>query len=240
MRDAIALPWSRWPRVLQRSAAGVAVALFLALLYLVIVGVPQPIPPANSLFAPVSVQTALTNSRPELSSFDFSSRPVFALKRLPAISPVIADVPVAVTDETAAEEAVGNIEGVTLLGIFGSGEVAGVIIRLDTSGRQRLLIGESVEGWTLRSLESRRAILQAASGQQAILEMAFATDQELLPAAEPTSRFPSVVSDSQQDNASTVVLEKGFEVTAEEQSKPRGITFENIYGGPVTGVEGKK
>ncbi len=241
MLNTIALRWGRWPKVLQRSVAGLAVMLLLTLSYLMTAGVPQPLPPANALFAPVSAQTALVGSRPELSSFDFSVRPVFALKRMPAVPPVIDDGQDVSTDEIAVEEAVvSSIEGVALLGIFGSGEVAGVIIRLDESGRQRLLIGESVEGWTLRSLESRRAILQAASGQQAILEMAFATDQELLHAAEPTSRSQSARSDSQQNNATTLVLEKASEVTAEEQSTPRRITFENYYGGPPTGVEGKK
>ena len=52
-----------------------------------------------------------------------------------------------------------------------------MIIRLDNGERQRLPVGETVKGWTLQSLESRRAMLSAATGQQAVLEMAFATDQ---------------------------------------------------------------
>jgi len=39
------------------------------------------------------------------------------------------------------DEIVGSIDGVSLLGIFGSGEVAGVIIRLDNGERQRLPVG---------------------------------------------------------------------------------------------------
>ena len=244
MFDSVAPRWARWPRVLQRSAVGVAATLFLALCYLVIAGVPQPIPPANSLFAPVSVQTALTDSRPELSSFDFSARPVFAMKRLPAVPPVIADVPVASADEIAAEEAVGNIEGVTLLGIFGSGEVAGVIIRLDKGGRQRLLMGESVEGWTLVSLVARRAMLQAGTGQQAVLEMAFATDQEELSSVEPISSPQSAPPSSQRDNTISPESEEALEAATEAQPRPRRITFqsiyENKYGGPTKDAEGKK
>jgi hypothetical protein len=230
--------------VLQRSAAGVAAVLVLALLYLVIAGVPQPTPPANSLFAPVSVQAVLTDSRPELSSFDFSARPVFALKRLPAVPPVIADVPEAGADEVAAEEAVGNIEGVTLVGIFGSGEVAGVIIRLDKGERQRLLMGESVEGWTLVSLGARRAMLEAGSGQQAVLEMAFATDQEQLPSVEPVSSSQSARSDAQRRNATSKVTEEASEAATEKQSKPRRMSFQGMYddryGSPSKGAEGQK
>ena len=61
------------------------------------------------------------------------------------------------------DEVVAGIDGVSLLGIFGSGEVAGVIIRLDNGERQRLPVGEAVKGWTLQSLESRRAMLSAAT-----------------------------------------------------------------------------
>ena len=63
-------------------------------------------------------------------------------------------------DEPSVIEVVEGIDGVSLLGIFGSGEVAGVIIRLDNGERQRLPVGESVKGWTLQSLESRRAMLR--------------------------------------------------------------------------------
>ncbi len=61
---------------------------------------------------------------------------------------------------SSLDEVVEGIDGVALLGIFGSGEVAGVIIRLDNGERQRLPVGESVKGWTLQSLESRRAMLR--------------------------------------------------------------------------------
>ena len=40
---------------------------------------------------------------------------------------------------------VESIDGINLLGIFGSGEVAGAIIRLDNGERQRLLVGESIK-----------------------------------------------------------------------------------------------
>ena len=92
--------------------------------------------------------------------------------------PVAEDEQYTSVDELPLDEVAVGIEGVSLLGIFGSGEVAGVIIRLDNGERQRLPVGESVKGWTLHSLGSRRAMLQADTGQRAVLEMAFATEKQ--------------------------------------------------------------
>jgi hypothetical protein len=83
MLDATVLRWGSLPSLLQRSLAALAMVLFLALVYFVLAGTPHPMAPASSLFAPVSVQTVLADSRPVLSSADFSLRPVFAIKRVP-------------------------------------------------------------------------------------------------------------------------------------------------------------
>ena len=83
MLDATVLRWGSLPSLLQRSLAALAMVLFLALVYFVLAGTPHPMAPASSLFAPVSVQTVLADSRPALSSADFSLRPVFAIKRVP-------------------------------------------------------------------------------------------------------------------------------------------------------------
>ena len=230
MSNAIAQTWRRWPLLLQRSAAGLMAAILLALLYLLLAGSPQPISPARSLFAPVSVEQALLASRPELSSFDFIFRPVFAMKRVPPLLPVVDDEPDASVDEPIVDQVVEGIDGVSLLGIFGSGEVAGVIIRLDNGERKRLPVGESVKGWTLRSLESRRAMLSAATGQQAVLEMAFATDQTPVdiasdvtttasPKAAASSSYVAEGQPAQQDGAADVT-----------ESAPESITFERMYG----------
>ena len=224
MIKAAVTTWRRWPWLLQRSAAGLVAVTLVALLYLTLAGNPQPISPAQSLFAPVSVEQALLASRPELSSFDFVFRPVFALKRVPPAPPVVEDEQAASENELPIDEVVGSIDGVRLLGIFGSGEVAGVIIRLDNGERQRLPVGETIKGWTLRSLESRRAMLSAANGQQAVLEMAFATDQtpvDIAAGATVTAASSANVAEgqpSQQDGAADVA-----------ESVPERITFENMY-----------
>ena len=229
MPDASFLRWRQWPSNLQRSAAGCLVVLLLALVYVLLAGPPQPIAPASSLFAPVSVESVLANSRPALSSADFSLRPVFAIKRVPPPPPQpVSDELKELNVETAvSDEVASSIDGVRLLGIFGSGEVAGAIIRLDNGERQRLPVEESVKGWTLKSLEPRGALFEAATGQRALLRMAFSTDQSV----EETSPSPAVpplestVSEQPVDPASGAA-------TLEAEAPPRAMTFRDIYGGP--------
>ena len=219
--------WRRSPRLLQRSVAGLMAVVLLAVLSLLLAKSPQPISPAQSLFAPVSVEQALLASRPGLSSFDFISRPVFAIKRLPAVMPVVATEQDTSIDELPVDGVAEGIDGVSLLGIFGSGEVAGVIIRLDNGERKRLPVGESVKGWTLQSLGTRRAMLQAATGQRAVLEMAFATDQA------PADVMTVEVSKAAASSTSAAEAEPSQQdsPTDAADSVPERITFESIYGG---------
>ena len=81
MLDASFLRWRRG-QATAAIAAGLMV-LFLALALSFAGRTPQPIAPANSLFAPVSVSRACWRFRPVLSSADFSLRPLFAIKRVP-------------------------------------------------------------------------------------------------------------------------------------------------------------
>jgi hypothetical protein len=105
-----------------------------------------------------------------------------------------------------------------------------VIIRLDNGERQRLVVGESIKGWTLGSIESRRALLQAATGEEARLEMAYATDQSILATeveAEPGSAIPQATA------ADGALSQNNDEATqkAEPTRPPMRMSFENIYGG---------
>jgi hypothetical protein len=232
MLDATVLRWSRLPSLLQRSIAGLVMVLFLALVYLVLAGTPHPMAPASSLFAPVSVQTVLANSRPVLSSADFSLRPLFAVKRVPPPPQQLGEEAEKVSAEVAPnDEIVGSIDGMSLLGIFGSREVAGVIIRLDNGERQRLPVGESVKGWTLRSLEPRGALLEAATGQRALLQMAFSTDQSAealpAPAIPPTQNAASEQPVGSSPDSADV----------DEEAPPKTLTFGDVYRGRFTPKE---
>lgn len=238
MLDTRFLRWKQWPNLLQRSAVGCLSVLLLALVYVLLAGPPQPIAPASSLFAPVSVESVLADSRPALSSADFSRRPVFAIKRAPPPPPQAA------SDESEedsveappSDEVASSIDGVRLVGIFGSGEVAGAIIRRDNGERQRLPVGESVKGWALQSLEPRGALFKAATGQQARLKMAFSADQSveeaLPPPAVPLTQ--SVVSEQPVGSLA--------DSAAVDAEAPRGYaTFGDMYRGRMAPKEsGKK
>ncbi len=232
MLDATVLRWGRLPSLLQRSLAALAMVLFLALAYFVLAGTPHPMAPASSLFAPVSVQTVLADSRPALSSADFSLRPVFAIKRVPPLPQQMGEEAEKASAEVApSDEIVGSIDGISLLGIFGSQEVAGAIVRLDNGERQRLPVGESVKGWTLRSLEPRGALFEAATGQRALLRMAFSTDQsaEALPApAVPPAQ--SAASEQPVGSSSDYAA-------MDAEAPPKTMTFGDIYSGRRTANE---
>ena len=232
MLDATALRWGSLPSLVQRSLAALAMVLFLALVYFVLAGTPHPMAPASSLFAPVSVQTVLADSRPALSSADFSLRPVFAIKRVPPSPQQMGEEAEKTSAEVAPnDEIVGSIDGISLLGIFGSQEVAGAIVRLDNGERQRLPVGASVKGWTLRSLEPRGALFEAATGQRALLQMAFSTDQsaEAYPApAVPPAQ--SAVSEQPVGSPSD-------SAAMDAEAPPKTMTFGDVYRGRRTANE---
>ncbi len=99
-------------------------------------------------------------SRPELSSLILVFAPFLRSSECHPHRRAVDDEARSSVEASPSDEVVAGIDGVALLGIFGSGEVAGVIIRLDNGERQRLPVGEAVKGWTLQSLEPRRAMLR--------------------------------------------------------------------------------
>ena len=229
MLDATVLRWGSLPSLLQRSLAALAMVLFLALVYFVLAGTPHPMAPASSLFAPVSVQTVLADSRPALSSADFSLRPVFAIKRVPPAPQQVSEETEKASDEVAPnDEIVGSIDGIDLLGIFDSREVAGVIVRLDNGERQRLPIGESVKGWTVRSLEPRGALFEATTGQRALLQMAFSTDQSA--EAVPAPAVPPAQSAASEQPVGS----SSDSAALNAEAPPETMTFGDIYRGRRT------
>jgi len=64
-------------------------------------------------------------------------------------------------DEKVAESEIeepGDLSGFKLVGVFGTGESAGVIA-LVKDKKQRILLGEKLNGWTLQSVEPNRIVL---------------------------------------------------------------------------------
>ena len=230
MTEGAVASWREWPKPLRMSASLIVGALGLTAIYTLSAGSPKPILPSSALFEPVSVAQTLSSSRPELNSFDFVLRPVFALDRKPRRPDLPSENDLALAASEADADVVESIDGINLLGIFGSGEVAGAIIRLDNGERQRLLVGESIKGWRLGSIESRRALLQAATGEEARLEMAYATDQSIL-AIELEGESGSAIP--QANAADGALTQNNREPTqkAELARPPARMSFENFYGG---------
>ena len=230
MTEGVLASWRDWPKPLQLSASLIGGALGVTTVYTLSAGTPKAVLPSNALFEPVSVAQTLSSSRPELSSFDFVFRPVFAPDRKPRRPDLPSEDDAALVASEAEKYVVESIDGINLLGIFGSGEVAGVIIRLDNGDRQRLLVGESIKGWTLGSIKSRRALLQAATGEQARLEMAYATDQSIL-AAELEDESGSAIPQATANDGALSRNNDAPTQKAEPARPPARTSFENMYGG---------
>ena len=230
MTEGAVVSWREWPKPLRLSASLILGALGLTTVYTLSAGTPKAVLPSNALFEPVSVAQTLSSSRPEPSSFDFVFRPVFSLDRKPRRPDLPSEDDAALVASGADAFVVESIDGVNLLGIFGSEEVAGVIIRLDNGERQRLFVGESIKGWTLGSIESRRALLQAATGEEARLEMAYATDQSIL-ATEVGVEFGSAVPQTTATDGALSQNNNEPTQEAEPARPPTRMSFENIYGG---------
>jgi len=222
--------WRDWPKPLQLSASLILGALGLTTVYTLSAGSPKPVLPSSALFEPVSVAQTLSSSRPELSSFDFVLRPVFALDRKPQRPDLLSENDAALVAPETDADVVESIDGINLLGIFGSGEVAGAIIRLDNGERQRLMVGESIKGWTLGSIESRRVLLQAVTGEEARLEMAYATDQSIL-ATEMEGDSGSVIPQATATDGALNQNNDAPTQKAEPARPPARMSFENMYGG---------
>ena len=230
MTEGALASWRNWPKPLQLSASLIGGALGLTTVYTLSAGTPKAVLPSNALFEPVNVEQTLSSSRPELSSFDFVLRPVFAPDRKPRRPDLPSGDDEALVASEAEKYVVESIDGINLLGIFGSGEVAGVIIRLDNGERQRLLVGESIKGWTLGSIKSRRALLQAATGEQARLEMVYATDQSIL-AAELEDESGSAIPQAAATDGALNQNNDAPTQKAEPARPPARMSFENMYGG---------
>ena len=230
MTEGTLASWRDWPKPLQLSVSLIVGALGLTTVYTLSAGAPEPVLPSRALFEPVSVAQTLSSSRPELNSFDFVLRPVFALDRKPRRPDLPSENDLALAASETEADVVESIDGINLLGIFGSGEVAGVIIRLDNGKRQRLVVGESIKGWTLGSIESRRALLQAVTGEEARLEMAYATDQSIL-ATEMEGESGSAIPQATATDGALSQNNDAATQKAEPAGPPTRMSFENIYGG---------
>ena len=97
-------------------------------------------------------QSAAVRGRP---LFWYSRR---AVEATPELQDQQADI------QSAAKE----LKGIKLLGVFGSGDTAG-IIALVMGKKQRILQGDAVQGWTLESVAPDRAVLATGDRRAELL-----------------------------------------------------------------------
>ena len=96
------------------------------------------------------------------SSDGFVDRPLFLISRRPAAS--LAEAPELAQPQTVYEDAAEQIEGVTLLGIFSSGDASGVIVSEKGVGHRRIFEGDQLQGWELVGVEPRGAVFSGGGG----------------------------------------------------------------------------
>ena len=135
------------------------------------------------------VSTPTTNP-----STSFVNRPLFMTNRRAAEK---VDADIAIVKQATESIAVQQITGATLLGVFASGDVSGVIVA-EKGTRRRLVEGELLQGWELTSVEPRGAVFTAGV-RMARLDMQVLNNGPT-PSAE-RSASPTEVGGEKRSNA---------------------------------------
>lgn len=145
-----------------------AVLLLVAVLLVVLglgayrlysLGPPDPVmPAADSL----TTGQPLRPARPtEEQVAELRGRPLFWASRRPPAEGVA---------ETKAEDSkAGEIDGIRLVGVFGSGDSAGIMVTVNDSARKRLQLGDKINGWKLEEVAGIEAVLSAGPRRKTLV-----------------------------------------------------------------------
>jgi len=144
-------------------AALLAVASLAGVLLVRMRQPPEALPPAASTLA--AVPLAVPGSATATLAGEIVQRPLFLTGRRPP-QPITAPEP-----EPELPGA-GALDDVKLVGTFSSGGQAGVIIRV-AGERRRVLLGEAVDAWTLKSVDAKVARFVAPDGRRRQLELEY-------------------------------------------------------------------
>ena len=163
-RYAVTTDPLRTERRIELAVLALLLLLGLQLLYsgarFALVSMPEAVNPAADALAVREVSQAprVTTSQSE----EILARPLFWEGRRP-----VEDIlPPADTDESAAP---GQMKGVALLGVFGVGDSAGIIVRIKDNKR-RVMVGEEINGWELQSVQPKSVVF-AADGRTRELKL---------------------------------------------------------------------
>jgi hypothetical protein len=157
------------PRRAERKVELAVVLLGLVLcLQLLYSGARFALLAAPATVAPAADALVVRDVRPLASvtaqqSEQMRARPLFWESRRPVSAKASAG-----KSSPAAGKAT-QLKGVSLLGVFGAGESAGVIVQVKDLKR-RVLVGEKLEGWTLESVAPTEVVL-AYGGKRETLRL---------------------------------------------------------------------
>ncbi len=157
--------------LVQAGVAVLAVLLGLQILWgvisLLLPAMPAAMPPAAD-----AMRVAGINVRPgpEVEArAEIRDRPLFWESRRAQEAETTAPVVDVEQTEASAEEKLGKIKDVTLTGVFGSGDSAGIIY-LAKGQEHRIMVGDEINGWKLQSVDSTRAVF-SGKGKTAELDL---------------------------------------------------------------------
>lgn len=143
---------------------------------------PRPVAPtADALAVAGALERRLADAE---GREDIRARPLFWPDRRPAAAAAVDPA----ADKAGARR--GELEKVTLLGVFGSGAEAGVIALVKQSQR-RVHVGEKVLGWQLAEVSGNRARFTEAGAEQWLqlrILHAGGTGEDSAATAEPPAR----------------------------------------------------
>ena len=162
-------------RRVELAALLLIVLLVACLVYngvrLLSVSPPAPlVPSAESLIvAEIADPSIVSSSERE----QIGVRPLFWRSRQPLVPP-----PEEVGSEDAASAVAGSLGKVKLLGVFGSAGSVGIIALVEGE-KQRILAGEKILGWELKSIEGGRAqFMEGTRSEELELKLANVTPRK--------------------------------------------------------------
>lgn len=221
--------WPAWLPARVFAAVGLTSVLLMALLLLV-TSRPEPTAPPEYLFVVPDLASSASAGVGRPNGNDFIARPLFSSSRRPPV-PIPVEVVAPPTPSAPSPEI--ELTDVTLVGVFESGATQGIVVRLADGGRERVLKGASLDGWTLQSVGSRSARLSAPGGNTAVLRMAFAEVRALPPARPPATGLAREPASADNGATLTTAEDNGNSSTSMEQNAPPAVNPEPISFGSI-------
>ena len=183
----------------------------------------NPISPAElavtgideSMMTPQSVET-----------LDFIFRPLFRPSRKPPAQ--IEPAPPVAVQQMPEVASMKILSGYILLGVFASGETSGAIVATKEGQRQRLYVGDQLDGWRLQGTSLRAAYFENAAGVEAAMELAVASSLPVLPTVATGRPKVTPAATSSEGERSDSGENAVPEIAKRRQRATGPVTFDSI------------